>query len=360
MTQTPFSSSSSNTALTPADPCIPSWQACCACRPHPPLAPVCRRPTPLMPACGQGQHLLNRPAFGQWASCPLQMQTTRVLVAPPACVWAATHIPSMPLAPAGDRFPRCLHGRPIADPFPALSLFVAHCLQEADPLDAFMAELKDLEAGQSAPQPAPDKKQSLPDVGLDEEADNVADFMEVRTATLRCVPGYSWECSGVNKDGSEVWQLYTRKQLQRGVVLVPNRLQVCHVDIRLQNQIPKLWATRPAQGHYKARLTVPVPYGACTDQATKEGCLWEACVAVFACKALSPAVGPCLGSAALHWLQACCKMLPSLPTRHTCLLSGPTSTALHWLQAVPTCRGRCLQGMIACCGTAALHCGRAF
>ena len=48
-----------------------------------------------------------------------------------------------------------------------------------------MAELKDLEAGQGAPQPAQGKKQMLPDVGLDEEADNVADFMEVGTATLR-------------------------------------------------------------------------------------------------------------------------------------------------------------------------------
>ena len=48
-----------------------------------------------------------------------------------------------------------------------------------------MAELKDLEAGQGAPQPAQGKKQTVLDVGLDEEADNVADFMEVRTATLQ-------------------------------------------------------------------------------------------------------------------------------------------------------------------------------
>eukprot|EP00891_Asterochloris_glomerata_P004743 jgi/Astpho2/4743/gw1.00067.63.1_t len=43
-----------------------------------------------------------------------------------------------------------------------------------------MAELKDLEAGQGAPQPAQGKKQTVLDVGLDEEADNVADFMEAR------------------------------------------------------------------------------------------------------------------------------------------------------------------------------------
>ena len=45
--------------------------------------------------------------------------------------------------------------------------------------DRHFVELKDLEAGQGAPQPAQGKKQTVLDVGLDEEADNVADFMEV-------------------------------------------------------------------------------------------------------------------------------------------------------------------------------------
>ncbi len=54
-----------------------------------------------------------------------------------------------------------------------------------------MAELKDLEAGQGAPQPAQGKKQTVLDVGLDEEADNVADFMEVCTANLLCVVHHS-------------------------------------------------------------------------------------------------------------------------------------------------------------------------
>ncbi len=48
--------------------------------------------------------------------------------------------------------------------------------QEDDPLDAFMAELRDVEKQSEAP--APDKKRKA-DVALDEEADNVADFMEV-------------------------------------------------------------------------------------------------------------------------------------------------------------------------------------
>lgn len=53
--------------------------------------------------------------------------------------------------------------------------------QEDDPLDAFMAELRDVE---KQPEPAvPDKKRKA-DVALDEEADNVADFMEVRKSCL--------------------------------------------------------------------------------------------------------------------------------------------------------------------------------
>ena len=54
--------------------------------------------------------------------------------------------------------------------------------QEDDPLDAFMAELSDVEKQSEAP--APDKKRKA-DVALDEEADNVADFMEV---CQLCVP----------------------------------------------------------------------------------------------------------------------------------------------------------------------------
>ena len=104
------------------------------------------------------------------------------------CAWAATHKLSMALAPAGGRYSRCCHGRPLAHPLARTEPVCGTCLQEADPLDAFMAELKDLEAGQSASQPAQGKKQTLLDVGLDEEADNVADFMEVRTATLHCAP----------------------------------------------------------------------------------------------------------------------------------------------------------------------------
>lgn len=54
--------------------------------------------------------------------------------------------------------------------------------QEDDPLDAFMAELRNVEKQSEAP--APDKKRKA-DVALDEEADNVADFMEV---CQLCVP----------------------------------------------------------------------------------------------------------------------------------------------------------------------------
>lgn len=54
--------------------------------------------------------------------------------------------------------------------------------QEDDPLDAFMAELRHVEKQSEAP--APDKKHKA-DVALDEEADNVADFMEV---CQLCVP----------------------------------------------------------------------------------------------------------------------------------------------------------------------------
>lgn len=54
--------------------------------------------------------------------------------------------------------------------------------QEEDPLDAFMAELRDVEKQSEAP--APDKKRKA-DVALDEEADNVADFIEV---CQLCVP----------------------------------------------------------------------------------------------------------------------------------------------------------------------------
>jgi hypothetical protein len=54
--------------------------------------------------------------------------------------------------------------------------------QEDDPLDAFMAELHDVEKQPEAA--APDKKRKA-DVALDEEADNVADFMEV---CQLCVP----------------------------------------------------------------------------------------------------------------------------------------------------------------------------
>ncbi|DBB13027.1 TPA: hypothetical protein ACH3X3_005761 [Trebouxia sp. C0006] len=50
-------------------------------------------------------------------------------------------------------------------------------VEEDDPLDAFMAELRDVEKQSEAP--APDKKCKA-DVALDEEADNVADFMEAR------------------------------------------------------------------------------------------------------------------------------------------------------------------------------------
>ncbi len=55
-------------------------------------------------------------------------------------------------------------------------------IQEDDPLDAFMAELRNDER-QTAPAAVPDKKRQKVDVGLDEEADNVADFMEVHTTS---------------------------------------------------------------------------------------------------------------------------------------------------------------------------------
>ena len=51
--------------------------------------------------------------------------------------------------------------------------------QEDDPLDAFMADLNNMDKQPEAPPaPVPDKKRKA-DVGLDEEADNVADFLEV-------------------------------------------------------------------------------------------------------------------------------------------------------------------------------------
>lgn len=53
------------------------------------------------------------------------------------------------------------------------------CLtQEDDPLDAFMADLNNMDKQPEAPA-IPDKKRKA-DVGLDEEADNVADFLEVQ------------------------------------------------------------------------------------------------------------------------------------------------------------------------------------
>lgn len=56
--------------------------------------------------------------------------------------------------------------------------------QEDDPLDAFMADLNNMDKQPEAPPvPKPDKKCNA-DVGLDEEADNVADFLEVHTHTL--------------------------------------------------------------------------------------------------------------------------------------------------------------------------------
>lgn len=51
------------------------------------------------------------------------------------------------------------------------------CVQEDDPLDAFMADLNNMDKQPDAPA-VPDQKRK-PDVGLDEEADNVADFLEV-------------------------------------------------------------------------------------------------------------------------------------------------------------------------------------
>lgn len=51
-------------------------------------------------------------------------------------------------------------------------------MQEDDPLDAFMADLNNMDKEPVAPA-IPDKKRKA-DVGLDEEADNVADFLEVR------------------------------------------------------------------------------------------------------------------------------------------------------------------------------------
>lgn len=56
--------------------------------------------------------------------------------------------------------------------------------QEDDPLDAFMADLNNMDKQPEAPPvPIPDKKRKA-DVGLDEEADNVADFLEVHTHML--------------------------------------------------------------------------------------------------------------------------------------------------------------------------------
>ena len=53
------------------------------------------------------------------------------------------------------------------------------CVQEDDPLDAFMADLNNMDKQPEVPTaPVPDKKRKA-DVGLDEEADNVADFLEV-------------------------------------------------------------------------------------------------------------------------------------------------------------------------------------
>ena len=50
-------------------------------------------------------------------------------------------------------------------------------VQEDDPLDAFMADLNNMDK-QPVAAAVPDKKRKA-DVGLDEEADNVADFLEV-------------------------------------------------------------------------------------------------------------------------------------------------------------------------------------
>ena len=60
-----------------------------------------------------------------------------------------------------------------------------------DPLDAFIAELNDMDK-QPAPPEQPMKKQRKADVGLDEEADNVADFMEVYTHL--CCMSCGWIC----------------------------------------------------------------------------------------------------------------------------------------------------------------------
>lgn len=53
-------------------------------------------------------------------------------------------------------------------------------LQEDDPLDAFMADLNSMDKPQTAA-PPPNEKKRKADVGLDEEEDNVASFMEVGT-----------------------------------------------------------------------------------------------------------------------------------------------------------------------------------
>ena len=50
-------------------------------------------------------------------------------------------------------------------------------LQEDDPLDAFMADLNNMDTQLAAPDVANKKRKA--DVELDEEADNVADFLEV-------------------------------------------------------------------------------------------------------------------------------------------------------------------------------------
>ena len=62
--------------------------------------------------------------------------------------------------------------------------------QEDDPLDAFMADLNNLDKQPAAPAvPLPDKKRKA-DVGLDEEADNVADFLEVHLLhAINALPG---------------------------------------------------------------------------------------------------------------------------------------------------------------------------
>ena len=73
-----------------------------------------------------------------------------------------------------------------------ISPHVACFTQEDDPLDAFMADLNNMDKQPDAPA-IPDKKRKA-DVGLDEEADNVADFLEVhvlQSTTLNMLPPLS-------------------------------------------------------------------------------------------------------------------------------------------------------------------------